>query len=286
MTTLRDLYASKAIEKGLELNIHGPNVAVKGDRLLLQQIIGNLLANAIQYTERGQVEVEFLIDRQVLSLQVKDTGCGIALAEQRTIFDQFYRANQTRNMHDGLGLGLSIVKRLCGLLGAEVALVSEPGQGSVFSVKTHFAISDHLADLDALPQAQAHTLLQHGLFGKHIALLEDNPIILEAYRQTLVSKGAHVHILSEDAAELSDQLETLGHIDCILSDFRLKQASGDEVIQRLRENYNADIPAVMVTADTDPAQIQYLAQLDIKVLHKPVSFLEIVQALESVLQSA
>jgi signal transduction histidine kinase len=286
MTTLRDLYASKAIEKGLEMGIHGPDVVVKGDRMLLQQIIGNLLANAIQYTEKGRVEVQFSTDDHMLSIQVKDTGCGIAVAEQGTIFDQFYRANQTRNMHDGLGLGLSIVKRLCDLLGASVTLVSKPGHGSVFGVKTHFATSDHLADLNAMPPAQPQPLSQHGLFGKHIALLEDNPVILEAYRQTLADKGAHVHVLSEDEAELSDQLGTLERIDCILSDFRLKNTTGDEVIQKLRESYNSDIPAIIVTADTDPARIQFLAQLDIKVLHKPVSFLEIVQAIESVLQPA
>jgi CheY-like chemotaxis protein len=283
MTTLRDLYAAKATEKGLELNIHGPSVVVKGDRMLLQQIVGNLLANAIQYTEKGQVEVQFLTEDHVLSMQVKDTGCGIALTEQQRIFEQFYRTNQTRNMHDGLGLGLSIVKRLCGLLGAQVALESEPGLGSVFRVHTRFASSDHGADLDAVPPSHAQTQAHHGLFGKHIVLVEDNPIILEAYRQTLASKGAHVHVLSEDAAEMSAQLETLGHIDCILSDFRLKHASGDEVIQKLRENYNSDIPAIIVTADTDPARILYLAQLDIKVLHKPVSFMEITQTIESVL---
>jgi signal transduction histidine kinase/CheY-like chemotaxis protein len=286
ITTLRDLYASKANEKGLELSIHGPDVGVKGDRLLLQQIIGNLLANAIQYTEQGRIEVQFLADDRGLSIQVKDTGCGIPAAEQHIIFEQFYRANPTRNMHDGLGLGLSIVKRLCDLLGASVTLVSEPGLGSVFSVRTHFATSDRWADWDALSQVPPQALPQHGLLGKHIVLLEDNPIILEAYRQTLVSKGAHVHVLSEDEAEMSNQLETLEHIDCILSDFRLKHTTGDAVIQMLRENYNADIPAVIVTADTDPARIQFLAQLDIMVLHKPVSFLEITQAIEQVLPPA
>ncbi len=281
ITTLRDVHASKAVEKGLALHIHGPNVVVKGDRLLLQQIIGNLLANAIQYTEKGQVEVEFFNDDQHLSVRVKDTGCGIAVSDQHTIFEQFYRANQTRNMHDGLGLGLSIVKRLCGLLGASVSVVSEPGHGSVFSVQTRFKMADQALDIQTLGAEPQQAWATHGLTGKHIILLEDNPIVLEAYRQTLASKGAHVHVLSEDESEMEQQLETLEHIDCILSDFRLRHATGDVVIQRLRENYNSDIPAVIVTADTDPARIQYLAQLDIKVLHKPVSFQEITQSIES-----
>jgi CheY-like chemotaxis protein len=116
-------------------------------------------------------------------------------------------------------------------------------------------------------------------------VIEDNPIIVEAYRQTLSNMGAYVEVLSENEHDIDVQLETLGHIDCILSDYRLRTTTGDVLIQKLRESYNEDIPAIIVTADTSPSRINYFAMLDIQVLHKPVSFNEITLAIESIIQS-
>ena len=128
--TLRDLFETKAKSKGLALHITAPSLVVRGDKLLLQQIVGNLVSNAIQYTEVGSVEVRFESTPEGLRIEVIDTGSGIPLPEQTHIFHEFYRAEETRALHDGLGLGLSIVKRLCHLIGAEITVRSEVGQGS------------------------------------------------------------------------------------------------------------------------------------------------------------
>ena len=213
-----------------------------------------------------------------------DTGCGIDEPEQRLIFGEFYRADRTRSLHDGLGLGLSIVQRLCSLIGAEVHLYSKPGEGSKFVVLTPYLA---LSSVDSIEIAQApikplptHRILQ----GKYIGVIEDNPIIVDAYRQTLASEGAYVYILSESGSELDTQLEGINRIDCILSDYRLSQTTGDVLIQKIRENYNEEIPAIIVTGDTSPSHFSLFANLNVQVLHKPVSFQEVAQAIRKLIE--
>ena len=283
VTTIRDLNEAKAHEKGLSLTIDGPDLMVRGDKLLLQQIVNNLVSNAIQYTDSGHVVVCFEAVNDALVVEVSDTGCGIGAAEQQLIFNQFYRADHSRSQHDGLGLGLSIVKRLCNLIGAEVRVESDFGQGARFIVTTPFPTT--VSQEDALRTHPAAKPLSSNrtLAGKHIAVIEDNPITVEAYRQALASKGAHVQVLTELEAELENQLALIDCIDCILSDYRLSQTTGDVLIQKLRDNYNEDIPAIIVTADTSPSHINLFASLNIEVLHKPVSFHDVVAAIERLL---
>jgi len=279
-STLRDLAEAKAIEKGLVFTIECPNLLVRGDKLLLQQILNNLVSNAIQYTEHGQVDVRFQIEQGCLLIEVRDTGCGISTNEQLDIFHQFYRAEKTRLLHDGLGLGLSIVQRLCNLIGADIRVVSELGHGAQFIVTTPFLASSNEEDMFAAPPSPKTKNLHRSLQGKNIAVIEDNPIIVEAYRQTLANKGAYVYVLSEYESELEAQLESIDHIDCILSDYRLNQTTGDLLIQKLRDSYNEEIPAIIVTADTSPSHINLFAKLNIHVLHKPISFHDVATTIE------
>ena len=283
--TIRDLNEAKASSKGLTLTMDVPDLMVRGDKLLLQQITNNLVSNAIQYTESGHVVVHFESAHDGLVIEVSDTGCGIAPSEQQHIFNQFYRADKTRALHDGLGLGLSIVQRLCNLIGADIHVISEPGQGAKFVVTTAFPTSASEDDMDTSPATPKTPPLHRSLQGKHIAVIEDNPIIVDAYRQTLANKGAYVQVLSEYESELDGQLATMDRIDCILSDYRLAQTTGDLLIQKLRDNFNEEIPAIIVTADTSPSHINLFAKLNIEVLHKPVSFHDVAAAIEKLIAS-
>lgn len=281
--TLRDLNETKAANKGLSLAVNCPDLIVRGDRLLLQQIISNLLSNAIQYTEAGEVSVNFDSGPNGLLIEVVDTGSGIDPAAHQEIFNQFFRVDRTRSLHDGLGLGLSIVKRLCHLIGAKITVFSEVNQGARFVVETTFpAFLDEEAVHQAKPLTKAISLNQ-ALQGKCIAVIEDNPIIVEGYRHTLASKGVEVHVLSEHMDALDAQIETIDHIDCIICDYRLNQTTGDLVIERIRESYNDEIPAIIVTGDTSPAHITFFKELNVQVLHKPISFQEIAHAIEKAL---
>ncbi len=285
VTTLRDLTESKAKNKGLSFSIVAPALLVRGDKLLLQQIIGNLMSNAIQYTDAGTIEVKFESGHDGLRIEINDTGCGISIAEQANIFNEFYRAEKTRALHDGLGLGLSIVKRLCHLIGAEIRVESQVGEGSRFIVQTPFSTSPQEDDSPPMPLDAKPERTERSLQGKSIAIIEDNPIIVEAYRQVLGSKGAYVVVLSEYQAELDIQLAAIDHLDCILSDFRLSQTTGDLLIQKLRENFNREVPAIIVTADTSPSHMHLFENLNVQVLHKPISFQEVSLAIEKIIHS-
>jgi signal transduction histidine kinase/CheY-like chemotaxis protein len=277
--TLRDLNETRAKNKGLTFKISCLDLNAFGDKLFLQQIVGNLISNAIQYTEAGSIEVRLITQDGCLAVEVIDTGCGIEDSEQQHIFGEFYRADRTRSLHDGLGLGLSIVQRLCGLIGADVHLHSKLGEGSQFTVITPYLVSATDKSLDVANASQKPLQTHRILQGKYIGVIEDNPILVDAYRQTLASEGAFVYVLSESESELSVQLENIDHMDCILSDYRLSESTGDVLIQQIRENYNEEIPAIIVTADTSPSHFNLFAKLNVQVLHKPVSFQEVAQAI-------
>lgn len=280
-----EIVQSHALNKGVELRVGQLDCQVYGDSLLLQQVLVNLALNAIQYTQKGRVEIQFFIQSNAFCFSVIDTGAGISPVDQQNIFKEFYRVDQTRGEHEGLGLGLTIVMRLCNLIGASVHVDSVLGQGSTFTVKTTCPVS--VTD-QALPsvRSQPHSSdsnVQSVLHGKHIALIEDDENILDAYRQMLAARGAQVVVLPEAEAELQAELERVDHIDCILCDYRLQQTTGDVIIEKLRENYNSEIPALIVTADTSPRHIHIFEKMNVPVLYKPVTFQAIVAALEDVL---
>jgi signal transduction histidine kinase/CheY-like chemotaxis protein len=278
--TLRDLYETRAAKKGLSFSTSSLDLNVCGNKLFLQQIVGNLISNAIQYTTSGSIQVLLTTHQGCLSIEVIDTGCGVDASDQPYIFGEFYRADSTRSLHDGLGLGLSIVRRLCDLIGAEVTLSSQPNEGSKFVVLTPYVtlVSEEAENAARRSVKPIHA--QRMLQGKCIAVIEDNPVIVDAYKQTLASEGAYVHVLSETEAELEVQLESIDKIDLILSDYRLSRTTGDVLIQKIRESYNQEIPALIVTADTSPSHFSLFANLNVQVLHKPVSFQEVALAIQ------
>lgn len=128
------VFHAAAERGGLKLALEGEGpVEVTADRSRLEQVIANLLDNAIKYTERGAVTVRVGFDASRAWCEVADTGPGIPLEDQPRVFERFYRVDKARSRDKGgTGLGLSIVKHIVGLHGGEVSLRSEPGEGSAF----------------------------------------------------------------------------------------------------------------------------------------------------------
>ena len=273
-----------AVRKQLDLQFSAMHGIVHGDIKVMQQIVMNLLSNAIFYTDQGQVRVDFSKEQGCLTVRVRDTGCGIAAEDQAQIFDEFYRVNRTRALHDGLGLGLSIVKRLCALIDANIELQSQPDHGTLFTLKTSYPMRDEGAEIAMVVAPAPTRMLSDPLQGKVVAVIEDDPVVCQAYRQTLSRHGAVVVVLSEEPRRMQEELSTLDRIDLIISDYRLKSSRGDQVIQQLRESFNEEVPAMIVTADTAPAHIEYFMDLRVPVLHKPVSFRHVVATAERLLQ--
>ena len=281
ISRLENTFQPIAEGKNITFNIDYSDVVIEGDIFLLQQLLGNLISNAIDYTTHGDVTVRFSSVNDQLYICIEDTGCGIEASQIHKIFDEFFRVDNTRNMHDGLGLGLSIVKRLCAIIGAEISVESEVGKGTKFDIQTRYPTTEPIGSGVELSQTFIPDHIHDLSFQrKLIAIFEDDPTIYQAYTKLLTQQGCKVLALSEDLEELTDQLANIDRIDCILSDFRLKSTTGDQIIAHLRESFGVDIPAIIVTADTSPTHIQLFNELNIVVLYKPIGYDEIVSQIK------
>jgi signal transduction histidine kinase/ActR/RegA family two-component response regulator len=280
-TSLKEVVQPYAVKKNLNLEFKVNVPQAYGDDSLLNQILLNLVNNAIQYTDEGEVVIEFFELNNHLHISVRDTGCGLAPEDQGRIFEEFFRVDKTRSKHDGLGLGLPIVARLCKLIGAEISIDTALERGTTFTISTPYPASSNIQELEANSSLSPHQ--SESVRGKNIAVIEDDLIVLEAYKQALVTRGANVIQIALGEKEFENQMAILseGSIDFIISDFRLQSTTGAEMIAKVRDAYNDEIPALIVTADTSPTHIKYFENLNIPVLHKPVSFQQVVSVIEA-----
>ena len=108
---------------------------VRTDRAMLQQVVGNLLSNAIRYTVRGSITVRSRLEPGGVRVEVEDTGIGMTPEDQARIFEEFFQVDGThRAVGEGYGLGLAVAKRMAGLMGGDLSVASEPGKGSTFTL--------------------------------------------------------------------------------------------------------------------------------------------------------
>lgn len=278
---LAEVAAPLAARKGVAFRVEGLEGSVCGDEKLLRQVLLNLLSNALAYTSQGEVALRLREEQGCLTLEVSDTGCGIAEEDQAQIFTEFFRADRTRVQHEGLGLGLSIVRRVCDLIGAQVQLDSALGRGSTFTVRTPYRLQQAGGSFPASLAAPVGAI--PSLHGRWIAVIEDDPNIVEAYRDAFARRGANVVVLPEKIDALDRELAHLAQLDLIVSDYRLRDTTGDLLIERLRESFNEDIPAVVVTADTAPEHAERFRQMGVELLHKPLSFRTLLAKAEELL---
>jgi len=229
------------------------NGIVMGDKNRLQQVVWNLLVNAIKFTPKGgRVHVTLgRVDSHV-QIGVTDTGMGIAPDYLDHIFERFSQADSsTTRRHGGLGLGLSIAKHLTELHGGTIAASSAgQGQGATFLVKLPLVPVHHDADRAATDERMAEldrSLPKAELSGVRILLVEDEADSAEVIRRLLTRSGAHVTL----AASMDEALDAVSRAtpDVLLSDIGLPEHDGYELIAKLRARPNGQkIPAVALTA--------------------------------------
>ena len=272
-------------EKKLTLTFQFEDITAKGDPLLVEQILRNLLANAVQYTDQGSILVSFSNQNDQLNFSVKDTGHGIPENDLPVIFKEFFRSEHSRSHHDGLGLGLSIVNRIVQKIGGECTVHSVLGQGSLFTIQTPFLISNELpkqsnqkvTPIDAISSHIVDGKVIEKLSGANIGIIENDYSLKEAYEAYFTKAGFGVYSIPHDEPGFANSLAEIPKLHFILSDFRLGEHDGIYFIQKLREEFNEDIPACIVTADTSPKHLQLFDQLNIHVLYKPIQ----IQTIES-----
>lgn len=293
---LQDTYAyfrSTAADKGIHFNLTVSETLPEYlllDEVRLRQILFNTVGNAIKFTAKGQVELEVdtctVSPRQVpqicLQITVRDTGIGIAPEHQSCIFDAFTQLRGQNNREfGGTGLGLAITRRLIELMGGQVFLSSELGQGSVF--KLIFPIAAKTTGSSSLG-SQSQGLELDQFIPARILVADDvalNRKVLAGY----FSGSSHTLQFANNGKE-AVRLAHTWQPDLILMDLRMPQLNGWEAAKQLKGSASTlHIPIVMVTAlsanpDDDESDIQSLCN---GFLYKPISYRSLVQALAPLL---
>src|SRR5688572_23523669 len=228
---LRNEFAAEASAKGLRLSVRAKDCNVWSDPVLLERILRNLISNAIRNTESGEVALVAHERNGKLLLEVQDTGIGIPEDHRTRIFDEFYQISVPGHTSSkGLGLGLSIVKRLCDLLGYPVRVSSREGAGTVFSIEVPLAAATGEVVPSPPVSAQAADLT-----GKLVVVIDDEPAITQGMKILLSGWGATV-IASDSGEDVVSAVHAAGQIpDLIVADYRLGAGrDGIEMVQRIR----------------------------------------------------
>ncbi|MFG6462687.1 ATP-binding protein [Roseateles sp. DXS20W] len=266
-----------AARKGLRLRLRVPaDAVVLGDAVLIEQVLRNLVTNALRYTERGGALVGVRRRGANWRIAVWDTGRGIPLDQQARVFEDFVQLdNPQRDRALGLGLGLAIVRRAAGLLGTAVTLRSTPGRGACFGLELP-ACAAGPGGQGAGPAVPTDA---PDLRGRRVALVEDDAGAREALRLRLQAWGAEVLALASPA-ELAAQIDAgLPALDLLVTDMRLPGGSGLDVVARVRA-VQPGVPALVVTGNTAPADLAVLAASGLPVVHKPFRAEQLAQAIQ------
>ncbi|MDP9009001.1 MAG: ATP-binding protein [Pseudomonadota bacterium] len=258
-----------AADKGLTLRVHRPRTLVQTDSALLLSMLGNLVSNAIRYTERGHIDVFCRKSEQFVTVYVCDTGIGVPAAELEFIFEEFYQLSDTnRARGQGLGLGLAIVRRTAELLGYGLSARSSMSAGSVFGIRLPIATADQFRQMIPVSVGGQDSLLT----GAFIVVVDDDQESRFATEAIFKSWRCHV-IAGSCGAEVRHELsQHLRQPDLIVADYWLGNGeTGLAIIQDLRRDAEMRIPAIILTADHDVARVVLAQADDIVFLQKPAN---------------
>lgn len=256
--------------KGLKLTIRPTDLSVRSDPLLLRRILQNLLANAVNYTEAGEVLLAARRHGATASIEVWDTGPGIEPAEQLRIFEEFQRgAASGRAAGGGFGLGLAIVQRSAEALGHAITLCSRPGKGTCFRVSVPFVGRD-LPARPAPAEQPARTV--YGFGGRSMLIIDNDQQVLAAMQTLLRSWSCTVHSaasLREIDALLAAEPSLAP--DVILADYHLDNGEiGVDAVERVRSVLGKSVPAIVITADHSAEVAGNVVNAKCEILKKPV----------------
>ena len=267
---MRTAFTPLAQERGLQFRVRASDEWVLSDPLLLQRILLNLISNALQYTVRGGVLVACRVDRQAgqVRIQVWDSGVGIAAANHKAIFEEFFQVeNPERDRQKGLGLGLSMVDKSCRILNHPLALRSVPGCGSRFTVTVPLAVKQVIAPRSRLVPAVA---IPPNLIGFRILLIEDDVLGRSALTGLLESWGCSV-VAFRDSQGAMAWLAQGTWPDFIVSDYRLSgELNGIETIRAIHQLTDQPTAACLISGDTDAHVREQAVAAGLVLLSKPV----------------
>ncbi len=247
-----ELFSKRAEKKNLALDHQidaDVPVIVRGDATRVQQVLANIVNNAIKFTESGSVELKVACSKKTseglwLRFEVRDTGIGVSADVQKSIFDAFSQVDGSiRRRHEGMGLGLGIARQLTLLMGGEIGVTSEPREGATFWFTTRF--TDYRRERRSNPDLFSGTT-QHPLrgakvrsatplprFGARLLLAEDNVINREVAVAMLDRMGCKVEVVANGQKALDRVLDE--RFDLVLMDCHMPEMDGLDATRRIRE---------------------------------------------------
>lgn len=261
--------AAAAAARGIRLRLRlgRSHKRVYSDPVLFERIMVNLVGNAVRHTRDTTVLIACRRRGDMLRVEVRDSGPGIAHESQQTIFQEFIQlGNPERARDKGLGLGLAIVRRLVDLLGHRLELHSAPGRGAVFALElplSNAPASTPLTD-------DAHLL--GSLAGIRVAVVEDDPLVRDAMLGLLASWGCELTVAS-NAEDLFAQLaDGAAEPEVLITDLRLGGTlDGIELALRMHTRpHSSALHVVLISGDTAPEALARARAAGLPLLHKPL----------------
>ena len=274
-------YSALAAARGLTLRAMPSSLSIRSDRVLLERIIGNLLSNAINYTDRGKILLGCRRRGDKLAIEVWDTGIGIPEDRQKAVFDEFYRVDRNDSSRFGLGLGLYIVQRFAQLLGHAVEIRSRPGKGTMFAVLVPVVATNPL-----LVAGTTHFETGSAQVSPLILLVEDEREQLATLKELLEHEGYRV-VGARNAKEALTEIHGPDGLrpDMLVCDYNLPGAmNGLEIVQRVRTELRSNVPALIATADMSRPTRLALEASGLVSLTKPVKTADLMAAVETLVR--
>jgi len=266
--------------------------ALSADSNRLQQILHNLIENAIKFTERGTVTISATATRDTAAIQIADTGSGIDPAMQERIFLPFEQLEDAERL-GGSGLGLSITKKLVELHGGTIRVDSDLGSGSVFTVTLPLAgravlakaadRGDRLPPLDAIPpESIAYPIRVQGKTDDPILVVDDDAANLRTI-MNLLSLTGHTYTVVDSGRAALSEVEHNPKYSLLILDIMMPDISGYEVLRQLRERFSPfELPVLMLTASNRlPDVKRSLAYGANDIVGKPYEAEELMARVES-----
>lgn len=285
-----NLYAGKAEEKNIELSATlapGRHEYVYGDRTRLQQILFNLVSNAIKFTEQGNVTIKVDMNSQDSDMlncifRITDTGIGIDDCAQHELFNEFTQADTfTTRKYGGTGLGLAISRRLVELMGGEINVESRLGAGSTFWFRLSLA---RASEAEFLQKQRANDPAHAGntQLDIHVLLVEDN--VVNQMVATAMFDDMGVHYSIADNGAIATQMSVAQQYDLILMDCQMPVMDGYTATQQIRQSVhsnNRQTPIIALSAEVGEEFQKRCRQAGMNgVLSKPVVFNDLFNMLQ------
>lgn len=281
LNSIEDEFESEALRKSIALHISSSSSVVFTDSLLLSRILKNLISNAIKYTNSGSVNLLTEIDEDNLIIRIKDTGPGIPKEQYQSVFVEYHQIEEQHTQPNfGQGLGLSIVKRLVDLLKLNITLDSEADRG------TQFTLTVPLGELQ-VDKNESQPVVHADKFSDsfRLMIIDDNQAVLESMEAMLTSMNCDAYPAFDipEAEEIINELEHLP--DLLIVDYQLANGvTGDTAIKHLRKITGKDIPAIIITGNTNSALVRKATESAYRVLNKPVNPDALLSTINSAVQ--